>query len=74
MKECTDQIVCYNTKQAFVYYDMNDSTKLAEIRDVFIEELYKMLKNENLKNMFIKEDQHIEIKIKIQQDTIKVTY
>ena len=48
--------------------------RLADFREKFIKQIYKLLKSEELTNCFVKRDEQIDLNIRIKNDYIKIDY
>ena len=75
----TDQLISYDENKAAVHLDdyllSNDNDmRLADFREKLIKQLYKFLQSDELKNLFVKQNEQIDLNIKIKSDHVKINY
>jgi len=69
----------YGTNQATLYLDdqpirSNDQNRLADFREKFITSVYKLLKSDEFKDLYIKQDEEIDLNIHIKKDALEIAY
>ena len=62
----------YGTNQATLYLD--DQNRLANFREKFITSVYKLLQSEEFKDLYIKQDEAIDVNINIKKDALEIAY
>ena len=79
MLKIKDRVISYNTPKASLYMDYSmipteENERLINMREKFIESVYKLLKSEEFKNFYIKHDEQIDVNIHIKHDVIEIEY
>jgi len=69
----------YGTNQATLYLDdqpirSDDQNRLADFREKFITSVYKLLKSDEFKDLYIKQDEEIHLNIHIKKDALEIAY
>ena len=69
----------YGTNQAILYLDdqpirSDDQNRLADFREKFITSVYKLLKSDEFKDLYIKQDEEIDLNIHIKKDALEIVY
>ena len=69
----------YGTNQATLYLDdqpirSDDQNRLADFREKFITSVYKLLKSDEFKDLYIKQDEEIDLNIHIKKDALEIAY
>ena len=79
MLKIKDRVISYNTPKASLYMDYSmipteENERLINMREKFIESVYKLLKSEEFKGFYIKHDEQIDVNIHIKHDVIEIEY
>ena len=79
MLKIKDRVISYNTPKASFYMDYSmistkENERLINMREKFIESVYKLLKSEEFKGFYIKHDEQIDVNIHIKHDVIEIEY
>ena len=69
----------YGNDQATLYLDdqpirSDDQNRLADFREKFITSVYKLLKSDEFKDLYIKQDEEIDLNIHIKKDALEIAY
>lgn len=74
-----DRVIGYDNSKALLHLDdspfMTDAQqRLAEWREKFIKSIYSLLKSDDFKGFYVKQDEQLDVNIQIKRDCIEIGY